>query len=174
VSRGSAAPRRRTDLFDDEFQRKLDYLAIVSRRVFAGRHARRAPHEEVGSGVEFADHRDYTAGDDFRYLDWNVYQRFGRLLIRSTKKKRTSASTSSSTLLRESMAFGDGEKLQARSAWPRRSPTWASPTSTASPSWTATDEIAGACPPTRGKGRIFKVFASCGDPTDGQTDLGDA
>jgi hypothetical protein len=25
------------DLFDDEFQRKLEYLALVSRRIFAGR-----------------------------------------------------------------------------------------------------------------------------------------
>ena len=38
--------------------------------------------KKSGSGVEFADHRDYQPGDDFRYLDWNVYQRFDRLLLR--------------------------------------------------------------------------------------------
>ena len=38
--------------------------------------------KKSGSGVEFADHRDYQPGDDFRYLDWNVYQRFERLLVR--------------------------------------------------------------------------------------------
>jgi len=70
------------DLFDEEFQRKLEYLAIVSKRVFAGRMRAERRTKKSGSGIEFADHRDYNAGDDFRYLDWNVYQRFGRLLLR--------------------------------------------------------------------------------------------
>lgn len=70
------------DLFDDEFQRKLEYLAIVSRRVFAGRMRAERRTKKTGSGIEFADHRDYNPGDDFRYVDWNVYQRFGRLLLR--------------------------------------------------------------------------------------------
>src|SRR5229473_7225780 len=70
------------ELFDDDFQRKLEYLAIVSRRVFAGRIRAERRTKKSGSGVEFADHRDYVAGDDFRYLDWNVYRRLGRLLVR--------------------------------------------------------------------------------------------
>jgi predicted transglutaminase-like cysteine proteinase len=75
-----AAPR--TALFDDEFQRKLEMLAIVSRRVFSGRMRAERRSKKKGSGVEFADHRDYVPGDDFRYVDWNVFQRFGRLLVR--------------------------------------------------------------------------------------------
>src|SRR5215468_3206088 len=71
-----------TPLFDDEFQRKLEMLALVSRRIFAGRLRAERRSKKKGSGVEFADHRDYTAGDDFRTIDWNVYQRFGRLLVR--------------------------------------------------------------------------------------------
>ena len=70
------------DLFDDDFQRKLDYLALVSKRVFAGRMRAERRTKKTGAGVEFADHRDYQPGDDFRYLDWNVYQRFDRLLLR--------------------------------------------------------------------------------------------
>jgi len=37
---------------------------------------------QFGSGIEFADHREYTAGDDLRYLDWNVYARHGDLLLK--------------------------------------------------------------------------------------------
>ncbi|GAC1552436.1 MAG: DUF58 domain-containing protein [Polyangiales bacterium] len=70
------------DLFDDKFQRRLEYLAIVSRRVFAGRMRAERRTKKTGSGIEFADHRDYHPGDDFRTLDWNVYQRFGKLLVR--------------------------------------------------------------------------------------------
>jgi uncharacterized protein (DUF58 family) len=53
------------DLFDDEFQRKLDYLAMVSKRVFSGAMRAERRTKKVGSGVEFADHRDYAPGDDF-------------------------------------------------------------------------------------------------------------
>src|SRR5690349_14412517 len=79
-----AAPGSGQDglLFDDEFQRKLESLALVSRRVFAGRLRAERRSKKKGSGVEFADHRAYVPGDDFRFVDWNVYQRFGRLLVR--------------------------------------------------------------------------------------------
>jgi uncharacterized protein (DUF58 family) len=84
LARSEPEARRSTDsdLFDEQFQRKLDYLALVSKRVFAGRMRAERRTKKSGSGVEFADHRDYQPGDDFRYLDWNVYQRFGRLLLR--------------------------------------------------------------------------------------------
>ena len=87
---GRARPQR-ADLFDDEFQRKLETLAIVSRRVFAGRMRAERRTKKKGSGIEFADHRNYVPGDDFRYVDWNVYQRFGRLLVLDGIKPRLSA-----------------------------------------------------------------------------------
>src|SRR5690349_22879635 len=84
LGRKGAAPARRSDddLFDDDFQRKLDYLALVSKRVFAGRMRAERRTKKTGSGVEFADHREYQPGDDFRYLDVSVFQRFDRLLLR--------------------------------------------------------------------------------------------
>ena len=97
----AASPRARPatddELFDDDFQRKLDYLALVSKRVFAGRMRAERRTKKSGSGVEFADHRDYQPGDDFRYLDWNVYQRFDRLLLRLYEEEEDLQSTSSST-----------------------------------------------------------------------------
>jgi uncharacterized protein (DUF58 family) len=35
-----------------------------------------------GASVEFADFRKYEAGDDFRHVDWNVYARLERLMLR--------------------------------------------------------------------------------------------
>jgi uncharacterized protein (DUF58 family) len=37
---------------------------------------------QLGGGIEFADHREYTPGDDFRYLDWNVFARHDELLLK--------------------------------------------------------------------------------------------
>ncbi len=31
-----------------------------------------------GSSTEFTDYRDYTAGDDVRYVDWNIFSRLNR------------------------------------------------------------------------------------------------
>jgi uncharacterized protein (DUF58 family) len=70
LRRSSAPPSApRAALFDDDFQRKLEMLAIVSRRVFTGRMRAERRSKKQGSGVEFADHRDYVPGDDFRYVD---------------------------------------------------------------------------------------------------------
>jgi uncharacterized protein (DUF58 family) len=68
--------------FDDAFLRKLERLAVVAKRLAArhGRGERRTRH--VGSGIEFADHRDYVQGDDLRHLDWNLYGRLERPLVR--------------------------------------------------------------------------------------------
>lgn len=35
-----------------------------------------------GGGIEFAEHRDYTAGDDLRHLDWRAFARRDRLLVK--------------------------------------------------------------------------------------------
>src|SRR3954465_4404195 len=68
--------------FQDDFLRKLEYLHVVSRREFAGQNRadRRTPKR--GRGIEFADHRAYTPGDDFRLIDWKAYGRLNHLLLR--------------------------------------------------------------------------------------------
>ena len=69
-------------LFDSEFLKKLEYLSLVSNRVFKGQLLAQRRTMQLGSGIEFADHRDYTPGDDLRYLDWNVYARLGETLLK--------------------------------------------------------------------------------------------
>ena len=69
-------------LFDSEFLKKLEYLSLVSRRVFRGSLLAQRRTQRMGGGIEFADHREYTPGDDFRYLDWNVYARHDELLLK--------------------------------------------------------------------------------------------
>ena len=70
------------DLFDEHFLKTLEYLYIVSKKVFAGRARAERRTRKVGSGIEFADYREYVPGDDLRYLDWNIYGRMDKLLLR--------------------------------------------------------------------------------------------
>ncbi|MCO6045538.1 DUF58 domain-containing protein [Aeoliella sp. ICT_H6.2] len=69
-------------LFDSEFLRRLEYLSLVSRRVFRGKLLAQRRTKQLGGGIEFADHREYTPGDDLRYLDWNIYARYGDVLLK--------------------------------------------------------------------------------------------
>ncbi len=69
-------------LFDGDFLKKLEYLSLISKRVFRGSLLAQRRTKQMGGGIEFADHREYAPGDDFRHLDWNVYARHGDLLLK--------------------------------------------------------------------------------------------
>ena len=161
-------------LFDDEFQRKLESLALVSRRVFAGRMRAERRSKKKGSGVEFADHRAYAPGDDFRFVDWNVYRRFGKLLVRLFEEEED-LSIYFIVDASSSMAFGDGKKFdQARRLAAALAYVGLANLDRVT-IVSATDSVTSRMPTTRGKGRIFKVFEFLSELTPGgTTDLGDA
>ena len=48
----------------------------------AGSSWRSAGRCSSAGAIEFADHREYTPGDDFRYLDWNLFARHDELLLK--------------------------------------------------------------------------------------------
>jgi uncharacterized protein (DUF58 family) len=151
-----------SDLFDDDFQRKLDYLALVSKRVFAGRMRAERRTKKSGSGVEFADHRDYQPGDDFRYLDWNVYQRFERLLLRLYEEEEDLAVYLIVDASR-SMAFGDGQgKSGTKLRYAKKVCAALAYVALANLDRVSivgsSDQVMDRMPETRGKARIFKVF----------------
>jgi uncharacterized protein (DUF58 family) len=165
---------KRAPLFDDEFQRKLEMLAIVSRRVFAGRMRSERRSKKKGSGVEFADYRDYVPGDDFRFVDWNVYQRFGRLLVRLYEEEED-LSIYFIVDCSTSMGFGDGKKFdQARRLCAALAYVGLANLDRVTIVGVS-DSVVSRMPTTRGKGRIFKVLEFLEDlqPT-GQTDLSDS
>jgi uncharacterized protein (DUF58 family) len=78
----AAAHETVSSRFDERFLRKLESLVIAIRRLSAGQLRGTRRSRRVGAGIEFADHRDYVAGDDLRYLDWNLYGRLERLALR--------------------------------------------------------------------------------------------
>ncbi|MEZ6149852.1 MAG: DUF58 domain-containing protein [Pirellulaceae bacterium] len=69
-------------LFPPDFLTRLEYLSIMSKRVFRGSLLAQRRTMQMGSGIEFSDHREYAYGDDLRYLDWNIYARHGDLLLK--------------------------------------------------------------------------------------------
>jgi uncharacterized protein (DUF58 family) len=75
-------------LFPSDFLTRLEYLSIISKRVFRGSLLAQRRTMQMGSGIEFSEHREYSAGDDFRYLDWNVYARHGDLLLKRFQEEQ--------------------------------------------------------------------------------------
>ena len=80
--RTSDKPGNDKELLSPEFMTKLEQLEILSRRIFVGRMKGERRSKKRGESVEFADYRNYVVGDDLRFLDWNVYARLERLLLK--------------------------------------------------------------------------------------------
>ncbi len=68
--------------FDEAFLRRLEQLELASRRLTAGRMKGERRSVRRGQSVEFADYRNYAAGDDLRQLDWNAYARLEKLFVK--------------------------------------------------------------------------------------------
>jgi len=81
---GEVATHRRglTELLDPAFLARLEGLDWVSRRVLRGKLQGERRSKARGQGVEFADHRPYVAGDDLRFVDWNIYGRLNQLVLK--------------------------------------------------------------------------------------------
>jgi uncharacterized protein (DUF58 family) len=69
-------------LLTKDFLVRLEALEIASRRIRRGRFRGERRSVRRGTSVEFADHRPYSAGDDVRFLDWNLYARMDRLMTK--------------------------------------------------------------------------------------------
>jgi uncharacterized protein (DUF58 family) len=65
---------------------------------------------QLGTGIEFSDHREYTPGDDFRYIDWNLFARLDQLLLKRFQEEEDLHVYFLVDCSR-SMAFGDPPKF---------------------------------------------------------------
>ena len=69
-------------VFDGEFLRKLEKLEWVARKALRGLPRGERSTARRGRGLEFDDFRRYQPGDDFRYIDWNIFSRLDRLVVK--------------------------------------------------------------------------------------------
>ena len=67
---------------DEKFLKQLEKLKLITQRGVKGPFRGEHKSWRSGEGQEFLDYRNYQAGDDLRYVDWSVYGRFDKLLIK--------------------------------------------------------------------------------------------
>jgi uncharacterized protein (DUF58 family) len=73
---------REAPLFPADFLQRLAYLHLIARKVLSGELKAEHRSRKKGASIEFADHRPYSPGDDFRFIDWGVYFRTDNLFLK--------------------------------------------------------------------------------------------
>jgi uncharacterized protein (DUF58 family) len=69
-------------MFSDSFLRQLQLLTLVTRDRAHGQLRGAHRSRRVGTGMVFSDYRPYSEGDDIRHVDWGIYLRLDRLILR--------------------------------------------------------------------------------------------
>lgn len=75
-------------LLHPEFIRALSRLSLRAPTAVQGHHRGESRSLNRGSSVEFRDYREYEPGDDYRYIDWNIYTRLDRLFVKVFTEER--------------------------------------------------------------------------------------
>ena len=75
-------------LLTPELLRRLEQFQLLAARRAKSSSKGERRSKARGQSVEFADHRNYVLGDDFRYLDWNLYGRLDRLFLKLYEEER--------------------------------------------------------------------------------------
>src|SRR6476620_2349205 len=155
--------------FENDFLRKLEYLHVVSKRALAGQNRADRLSPKRGRGLEFADHRPYAAGDDYRHIDWKAYQRLNRLLLRLFDEERDLSiylMLDVSRSMAEPAKFDMARRIAAALCYVGLAHL---DRLTIIPFG---DDLGHESSPGRGKGKIFRIFESLEQmETSGPTDL---
>src|SRR5258706_2119428 len=75
-------------LLPSQLPRQLEQFQLLAARRSKSSTKGERRSRARGQSVEFADHRTYSQGDDFRSLDWNLYGRLDRLFIKLYEEER--------------------------------------------------------------------------------------
>lgn len=67
-----------TPLLSNETLARVERLRLCPNRRLTNRTRGEHSVGTGGASIDFADYRDYVAGDDIRYVDWNIFARLQR------------------------------------------------------------------------------------------------
>ena len=98
-------------LLSEDLLRRIERLSLKIRRPLPGGPAGEHLGRGQGTSIEFADHRPYSPGDDYRRIDWNALARLDELTIRVTES-REDVGLYVILDCSSSMASGDGAKAR--------------------------------------------------------------
>lgn len=94
-----------------EAVKRVQRLELKARQIVEGflSGSHRSPY--FGQSVEFVQHREYLPGDDVRHIDWKVWARQDRLVIKQYEED-TNLRCSLLVDASESMSYGEGQSTK--------------------------------------------------------------
>jgi uncharacterized protein (DUF58 family) len=92
---------------DKDLLARVSGLQLRARQLAAGATSGLHRSAYRGFSQEFVEHRDYTPGDDLRYVDWKLFGRTDRLVVRQYQQEKN---------LRVILAIDCSESMMFRSA----------------------------------------------------------
>ena len=75
-------------MLSDEQLKKIQKFHFRTRKLASDLFAGQYESAFAGQGLEFAEVREYQAGDDVRFIDWNVSARFGHPYVKVFHEER--------------------------------------------------------------------------------------
>ncbi len=107
------SPSDSNPLLDAALLAQLSTLQLDTNHRIAGALVGRHRSPKHGSSIEFAEHKEYTQGDDIRHLDWKAYVKLDRYYV-----KRFEDETNLRTFIlldtSGSMRYGEGDQEKFR------------------------------------------------------------
>jgi uncharacterized protein (DUF58 family) len=97
-------------LLTPELLRRLEQIQLLAARRAKSSAKGERRSKARGQSVEFADYRNYVAGDDLRYLDWNLFGRLEKLFLKLYEEERE-LPVRIFLDCSESMSFGEPRKF---------------------------------------------------------------
>jgi uncharacterized protein (DUF58 family) len=98
-----------SEILDPEVIARIAQLQLVAKEASLAAIAGIHPARRRGSSVEFAEHKEYTPGDDVRRIDWRAYARLDRYYL---KQYQEEANVRLMLVVDHSgsMGYGDGKR----------------------------------------------------------------
>ncbi len=149
-------------LLEPGFLRRLDTMTLRSRRLFHGMLRGERRSRSLGRGVEFADYRSYQSGDDYRYIDWNIYSRLDRLFIKLFSEEED-INVHLFVDTSRSMAWGDPSKLDYAARVAAALGYIGLRHSDRVGVVAFADRPSRVVPPHRGRGQVLRLFEALGE-----------
>lgn len=163
-----------TTLLSPELIRALSRLRLDAPLRATATYKGESRSRSRGTSVEFQDYREYEPGDDYRHIDWSIYNRLDRLFVKVFTEERnrslvvlvdTSASMRIGAPSKETYARQLAAALSYVALWRGDEARYAE----------VTTRIAWRTPWMRGRHRLRQLFAGLGNSaSSGTTGLSEA
>jgi uncharacterized protein (DUF58 family) len=80
-------PARQSPLLDPQVLAQVGHHSVGARRVVEGVLTGHHRSPLRGSSIEFAEHKEYSPGDEIKHIDWKAYAKFDKFYVKQFEEE---------------------------------------------------------------------------------------